>query len=249
MVATPRSFLLFLFLASACLFKMATTYPHFGLERAPLAVSFPVLHNRTIASFKRQESEEDVDRSAQDVDQSADSVDLKACSDDPATCDLPIGTNKPRQVKEVAPVNPPGDLYCEPSPTAKYRDAHKSEVEEASTWFCEDFALKHPDQSWEEYLAILPITKTLWAQPVLFNFIDRRNWTEHDGPKNNVFSFRIDWIDGCKPDPRTGLDPLKPLNDFECQDVLFNSWQQCNNKGRGGAMTAGCFKYHIQTKF
>ena len=236
MVATLRSFLFFLFLASTCLFEMATTYPHFSLDTVPLTGSPAVLYNRTVASFKRQESGEDLE--------------VTACGDDPAACGLPVGATKSAPVIDVAPMNPPGNLTCEPSPTGDYRDAHSSENEVGSWWFCWAFALMHKDQDFEAYRATLPITKTLWIKR---NFVVKWDhytvWAPEYGPKDDVYAFRIEWVKDCKPDHRTGLDPLKPLNDFQCQDVLHDAWKKCNNKGRGGAMTAGCFTYRVHTRF
>lgn len=235
MVATLRSFLLFLFLVSACLFEMASTHPHFSLETVPLAGSPAVLQNHTIASFKRQETGDD----------SA----LIACGNDPAACDRYLGSTKPAPVIEVAPMNPPGNHTCEPSPTGHYQNARKTRMEAAAWWFCWTFAAQKTDQTFEEYRATLPITKTVWLKDTLFGAFEYGLWREGKKTDDNVYDFRIEWVEDCKPNDKTGLDPLKPLNDFECQGVLIDSWNRCNNKGRGGAMTAGCYRYRIRTRF
>lgn len=235
MVATMRSFLLFLFLASACLFKMATTYPHFGMERVPLAESPHALNNRTIAYLKRQDGA---------------SVDWEACEVDPAVCGLPIDTsNKPPPLEEVPPVNPPGRPTCEPRPPGKYFDAHERKVRKGAKWFCGLFAQAHKDQDRDTYLATLPITSTVEVGGHFFNAFDSHLWTGNHHRRKDVYSYRVEWIEHCKPDPRTGLDAMKPLNDFECSDLLFDAWKQCDNAGRGGSIMAGCFNFRVHTNF
>lgn len=37
----------------------------------------------------------------------------------------------------------------------------------------------------------------------------------------------------------------RPTNQYDCKALLFATYRQCNNKGRGGSVKAGCIKFSM----
>lgn len=53
------------------------------------------------------------------------------------------------------------------------------------------------------------------------------------------------WIYGCKLHGGDGTqDVVNPGHGITCFDLLFQTWINCNNGGRGGTIEFGCLKYY-----
>ena len=37
----------------------------------------------------------------------------------------------------------------------------------------------------------------------------------------------------------------RPTGQYDCKALMFATWRQCNNKGRGGSVEAGCMKFSM----
>lgn len=243
-----RPLALLLLLTSTTLYKSATALPHFGLNIQTTHPQKPeglgsFVHNATttnimtIQHFKRHYG----------------GGNPPPCEDD--FCSF---------------ISPPGLLQCEPPPPDKYRDSHHKRMKEASKFFCD----RVDDWETEEWTK-LPIAKTvqiggryaksmglrvlgyndepnLWQEPE--NNDDDRETKESD--LDDVYDIRIEVVEGCKPAPPLVNDNdelrkalAKPVPDKKCHKVFSDAWKHCNNKGRGGSLQAGCFRYSIRTRF
>lgn len=148
---------------------------------------------------------------------------------------------------EVEPVDPPGKLQCEPVPE-KYFDSHQKYLEMAAEYFCLEHA--HFQDRDPEYM---PIAKTILATGIHIGFgevIDNvREFKKiHKVRPDDVYDISIELVKDCRRDDPT-LNLLKPLPGYHCVDILISAWKQCNNKGRGGSMVAGCLIYRIATVY
>ena len=230
---------------------MATTYPHYGMEEVPLT-RFPLaVHNHTVEHSKREpQGYVNVDGNYHDA--------LLSCGNDREVCNYfappDLGETAqpypiPRPGEEVAPINPFGELECEPSPepNAKFYDSHEKKVKVAAWNFCFYNARGINGQQIAIKLSALPITRTV--VPKRFLYAHNEEWAEGRKGETDVYDLRVDWIEGCQPDSRTGLNPMQPLFDADCEKVIHEAWKQCNNKGRGGSLVAGCMRYSIKTRF
>lgn len=253
MLGLTRSFYCSLFFT--CLFKIADS--HLGTKGTPLGGSL-FLFDR-IDLLKRQDG---------NIDLGSDCGGDAACSttdygcecrfaDDSWANDLPNDDPPPDAPTPVPPpppptpkndpVDPPGKLNCEPTPSKNPKDSHKEKMSMAAESFCNRYA-KDEDQD----PASLPITKTLfvWGHSTddLFgDWIDEVvDWKGGNDSEDDVYDFKIELVDDCATDK---VNLGKPVANNDCASILKSAWQQCNNKGRGGSLVAGCLTYSIVTKF
>ena len=115
----------------------------------------------------------------------------------------------------------------------------------AAEKFCKDYASSEDQDS-----ADLPIEKTLfvWGHYIGRIFIDSVvEWTRGNDSEDDVYDFKIELVEDCATDGKLNL--AKPVGDHECKDVLQSAWSNCDNKGRGGSLVAGCLTYSIVTRF
>lgn len=138
---------------------------------------------------------------------------------------------------KIAPVNPPGELDCEPTPVEKPKDAHEGKLEMVAENFCNEYA-NFEDQD----PANLPIEKTLFA---LFDTVVE--WSFGDRSEDDVYDMKIELVEGCNVDGP--LNVAKPVEGHACVDIFKSAWKQCNNQGRGGSLVAGCLRYSVATRF
>ncbi|KAL9609755.1 MAG: hypothetical protein Q9167_005499 [Letrouitia subvulpina] len=74
--------------------------------------------------------------------------------------------------------------------------------------------------------------------------------------KDDVYDIAItsrsqdrDTQNNCLQWSYVNLELDQPIPEDNCEGVLTRAWQNCNNNGRGGNITAGCFIYSITTKY
>lgn len=250
-----------LFLASMSFFKTASTSSHFGMERMPLGGSLIVLDRVELS--KRQDG---------DVGLGADCGGDPLCTTTSYGCECryadeswvsELPTEEQPQPDEPAPepappspsppknepLDPPGKLQCEPTPSGKYKDSHEKKVKMAAENFCKNYA-----SSEDQDAAQLPIAKTLfvWGHVLGFRgggFVDQVvEWTRGDDSEDDVYDFKVELVEDCKTEDGK-LNLAEPVKDHECKDILQSAWKECSNKGRGGSLVAGCLTYSIVTKF
>ena len=161
------------------------------------------------------------------------------------------GTTAPTpSTPSVTPVNPPSAPSCYPAPSGDYQDSHEGAVKEAAKLFCK--------------------TK---AEGIMAGGLIDDNLTDHlyalgNDSKDDDYEIFIKSVNGCKAPP-ANLD--EPIPGHKCADILGTAWKNCKlfhvfaegpddcyvltdfgtgyNKGRGGAITAGCFLYSIHPKY
>lgn len=236
----------FLFLASTSLLETATAYPHTGMETTPLGGPFFGLDRTDLSK-----------RGHGTIDPGTGCVGGAACTttsdksrvSDAAKKDAPLEEPKevPPPQPKVEPVNPPGNLQCQPSPTKKYRHSHELRLLAIAQEFCNIYGAsdnQDPDN--------LPVVKVfsarMWdyglvADDWSVGFLANREIHKTD----DVYNFKLELVEGCTPDGK--LDIARPVPHHTCLDILHSAWRHCNNKGRGGSLVAGCIRYTIVTRF
>lgn len=246
-----RSLVLLFILASTYLFRPIYTYPHLSVgieDKAPLAGSSGFLiPNSTIEHSKRQDG--------------------TPCDDGPChhrRWEYPSPRPSPPKPDYVDPI---GKLICEPPPAPgqKYRDAHERLAYESARWFCRKFSYK---QLWDYTDVETPVVKSvnITGKTELFEG-DNRPTTldeiEEQEARLNLrisefYEFTMKPMLGCEPpelnpaftnNEKMEVDLGYPLEGWSCQHIIITAWRQCNNKGRGGSLQAGCFRYGVRTLF
>ena len=246
-----RGMLPWILLLASCPFATAAPYRDIRVEAMPLGESH-VFHDRFNIS-SRQDTEMD------DTRECISYHDCKMMYDK----NLPIDTvndlappDKPKEDStpppKVEPVIPLGNLQCQPAPTWKYRDSHRLMVERVSREFCNVYCASDDADP-----AILPIAKMFTGRTPEWGDTTIEDWSvgflrnKKIKKRDDVYDFKVELIEGCTPEktPSGGLSLRRPLEVDGCQEIMFSAWRQCDNKGRGGSLTAGCLKYTIATRF
>lgn len=240
-----------LLFASTHPFATAAPYRNISVEAMPLGEAH-VFHDRFNIS-RRQDTEEDDTRectSYQDCKMKyfknlpIDTVNDLAPPDKPKKSSTPG--------PKVEPVMPLGNLQCQPAPNGKYRDSHRLMVERVSREFCNVYCATDdvdPD--------ILPIVKMFSGDNPIWGSTTVEDWSQgylrsqKIKKQDDVYDYRVDLIEGCTPEktPSGVYNLRRPLEVDGCQEIMFAAWSRCDNKGRGGSLEAGCFKYSIATRF
>lgn len=167
----------------------------------------------------------------------------------PGGCPLP----PPLQGREEAttdivtgPVPPPGKLTCAAAPRRleRYKDSHWDVLSLVSECFCFHYFpanVQHP--------AALPFERTLfrWTHPeyglaIPLTWI--QEWDRGDDGESDVYDLKIGWVEGCSADERTMIPSAT-----ECWNVLRWTWQNCNNRGRGGSFEISCITFSMTAKY
>ena len=134
-------------------------------------------------------------------------------------------------------------MYCEPTPSKCaqesgrecqnewYWDVHKSWVNESAKAFCEQVAkdLNGIDNSVGKHF----------------------HYFQHDKIVTNTDStYATFWIgiEDAKVCKSNNIDryPYTPVDGHDCLGVIYGAWRQCDNKGQGGAVEAGCIRFSIK---
>ena len=131
-------------------------------------------------------------------------------------------------------------MYCEPAPgrceegkcaNEWYWDVPKSWVLESAKAFCEQVAkdLDGKDNSVGENINYFYHDKMVTAAQ----------------STEGVFRIGLEDAKECKSN---NIDryPSTPVAGFDCLAVTYGAWHQCDNKGQGGAVEAGCMWYSIR---
>ena len=131
-------------------------------------------------------------------------------------------------------------MVCQPTPSecaqkgeggceSEYRfDTSKEQALLAAKTFCENIALDHDGEA-------APIGE-------LFSWVKGTELVDNYAVANEVWAIGIEDDKGCT----TGAPeryPYRPTIDFDFFSILYGSWRQCNNMGRGGIVEAGCLRY------
>ena len=62
---------------------------------------------------------------------------------------------------------------------------------------------------------------------------------------NGVFLIGLEDTEECKSN---NIDryPYTPVAGYDCFAVTYGAWHQCDNKGQGGAVEAGCVRFSFR---
>ncbi|KAI9883264.1 MAG: hypothetical protein M1823_004962 [Watsoniomyces obsoletus] len=151
----------------------------------------------------------------------------------------------PTTPKGVASVDPPAAPVCAPSPSGKVKDSHENELKLAAAYFCKQHAsetgakgpidINHAIMAGDQNMGRTTVKMAFPYPPSM-------------GNQDDVYDISLKSVPNCAP--RGGSFNLAtPVANNQCSDILFNAWRKCNNKGRGGSITAGCLVYSIKTRF
>ena len=147
----------------------------------------------------------------------------------------PSSSTAPPPTPTVSPVDPPSAPSCYPIPTGHLQDSHDYNVDTSAKNFCKKYASD-------------TVTDSTVNIDHTFSTDSEVQYAEGNDAKDDTYDFTILSVDGCDPGDG-GYNLKQPVNDNSCKDILKNAWKNCNNKGRGGVITAGCLKYGIRTVY
>ena len=184
-----------------------------------------------------------------------------------ATSSVPTGVTSTSPAASspivVAPVDPPSQPSCVPTPTSSVKDSHESELEKAAAFFCSQYA-DNTVQNGPINIAdtIIAGDKTEGRGVVDVAYV----YPPSLGNQDDVYNIAVTSVPNCTPNG--GYNLATPVANNQCADILHSAWKQCkhfvfpsfvlsyeslmgpgNNQGRGGAITAGCLVYSIATKY
>ena len=153
--------------------------------------------------------------------------------------------------KKIEPIDPPGNLHCHKAPgkDRPYRDSHRLLVEAMSMYFCDVYGAAD-DQDPRNLPILKMISPSMWKYWFSVNDWSTEHLSGGEPPiSDDVYDFSIRLIDGCTPSGNGRLNLAWPVRNHKCLDLLVSAWAQCDNKGRGGEIEAGCLRYGISTHF
>lgn len=58
------------------------------------------------------------------------------------------------------------------------------------------------------------------------------------------YNMMVEWKEGCTAPGDGTMDVGNPGPGISCLDVVWQTWANCNNGGRGGKIDFGCLTYH-----
>ncbi|KAI4162429.1 MAG: hypothetical protein LQ342_003995 [Letrouitia transgressa] len=135
-----------------------------------------------------------------------------------------------------------GPLSCIDSKKDVKQSHHKA-VDQAARFFCEGNA-KGISQNYPN------VHKTIAATE---SSAEAYSGTES---KDDVYDIAITQLDQeqfgqdtCLAHIGVTMELDQPIPDYNCEGILTRIWQDCNNNGRGGSITVGCFVYSITAKY
>ncbi|MCJ1328571.1 hypothetical protein MMC10_005248 [Thelotrema lepadinum] len=64
---------------------------------------------------------------------------------------------------------------------------------------------------------------------------------------DDIYDLKLKSVPGCLAPG--GYNLREPVRGVKCEEVLFEAWSKCDNKGRGGTITAGCLSYGIHARY
>ena len=120
----------------------------------------------------------------------------------------------------VAPVDPPSEPSCVPSPTDSVKDAHKKDEQLASQYFCDKYSNDTDAQ------APILIAHTIMAGVYYELYFDEAyDYSPDIGNQDNVYDISVTSVPNCTPP--NGFNLASPVADTQCADILVNAWKQC----------------------
>ena len=242
-----------LLLAFSCPFATAAAYRNISVETTTLGESNPSHDQVVISKRAKTVGEESIGtegrsecisyyRCASKYDKTFHAETINDLRHEPLPVSPPTST--------VDPVNPPGNLQCNPRPTGHYRHSHQKRVKAVAMEFCNDYCLP---ENLENPSRLLPIYKMFtakktpdWGMAVddwSVSYLRFKKITKRD----DVYDLSVEMVQGCEQEGWVNL--RFPSNVTTCRDILYSAWRQCDNKGRGGSLVAGCVRYGISTRF
>ena len=118
----------------------------------------------------------------------------------------------------VAPVDPPSQPTCVPTPTSKVKDSHEGELEKAAKYFCDEYASNTNAKG--------PINI---AQTIIAGDRDGVDsaypYPPEMGNQDDVYDITLTSVPNCTPSG--GFNLATPVANNQCTDILHSAWKQC----------------------
>ncbi|KAL8826706.1 MAG: hypothetical protein Q9191_003631 [Dirinaria sp. TL-2023a] len=155
----------------------------------------------------------------------------------------------PKYIPESLPKDILRTLDCNKVPE-KYLDAHCGNVLFVINDFCDRFtAMEIHEHAGGETANSTDDANKLDVEvgPIKYN---SHEYMEHDPfsvyfhKKFDFFNLAVKSVDNCNLQK---IDLEEPKRGVSCREMLWGAWTGCNNKGRGGSVTAGCLTYSFDT--
>ena len=152
--------------------------------------------------------------------------------DAPASCTMPDSSPGPTSTDggggggapTVAPVDPPSQPSCVPTPTDHVKDAHEGEMQKVAKFFCDQYASNTNAQ------APISITQTVMAGErtegrtsvdIAFDY------TPSEGNQDDVYDIKLTSVPNCTP--KDGFNLATPVANNNCADILHTAWKNCES--------------------
>ncbi|KAJ9637176.1 hypothetical protein H2199_007462 [Coniosporium tulheliwenetii] len=137
----------------------------------------------------------------------------------------------------------PAPVYAPKPEGKKVKDSHEEALIKAVGYFCNaDAATTVPVGP-----KLNRTVEVVIDGPANAAHYKAQDWSKK-GYIDDVYFFTLTTVDDCRT-PRNGYNLAKPLGDRTCNDILYRSWKDCFNEGRGGLIQAGCLVYSVNTLF
>ena len=191
--------------------------------------SVPLFEFRDLFDKKTSEIEKfmkDVDSAIQKLHKDFADASKKKKRDVPANCTLPdapaeSSPTTPATVV-VAPVDPPSQPSCVPSPTNSVKDAREGEMQKAAKYFCDGYASNTNAQAPINIAqTIIAGTRTEGRATVDIAYL----YPPNIGNQDDVYDIKLTSVDNCTP--TNGFDLASPVKDNQCVDILHRAWKNC----------------------
>lgn len=133
-------------------------------------------------------------------------------------------------------------LECHPVPSKVFNDAHCGNVFETVYQAC------HKSAS-ATRLGITPVNDK-YGHNDMFTWIAVMGFEKYFQKTIDDFYVNITETPDCHPDGTKDEDTqwMKGQDNFDlCMQLMWNAWAMCDNKGRGGSITAGCWNFNLTT--
>ena len=122
----------------------------------------------------------------------------------------------------VAPVDPPSQPSCVPTPTGAVKDSHEEELQKAAAFFCSQYA-DSTVQNGPINIAdtIIAGDKTEGRETVNVAY----DYPPSMGNQDDVYDIAVTSVPNCTPNG--GYNLATPVANSQCADILHSAWKQC----------------------
>jgi hypothetical protein len=152
--------------------------------------------------------------------------------DGAASCTMPDSSPGPTSTDggggggtpTVAPVDPPSQPSCVPTPTGHVKDAHEGEIQKVAKFFCDQYASNTNAQ------APISITQTVMAgvrTEGRASLDIAYDYPPSEGNQDDVYDIKLTSVPNCTP--QGGFNLATPVANNKCVDILHTAWKNCKS--------------------